>query len=90
MRELPLEEESFDAVLCLFSSIGYRGEEADRQALVEYLPVLRSGGALVVETMHRDRLSSIFQERGWDDLADDAVRLEERRFASPPASSRPI
>ena len=27
-RELPFEDESFDAVLCLFTSIGYRGEEA--------------------------------------------------------------
>jgi Methyltransferase domain len=28
-RELPFAGESFDAVLCLFSSIGYRGEEGD-------------------------------------------------------------
>ena len=79
-RELPIEDEAFDAVLCLFSSIGYRGEEGDRQVFAEYLRVLRPAGPLLIETMHRDRLMRIFQERGWEPLADDAVLLEERRF----------
>ena len=79
-RELPFEDEAFDAVLCLFSSIGYRGEEGDRQVFAEYLRVLRPAGPLLIETMHRDRLMRIFQERGWEPLADDAVLLEERRF----------
>ena len=78
-RELPFEDESYDAVLCLFSSIGYRGEEGDRQAFGEFLRVLKPGAALVIETLHRDRLMFILQERGWDPLEDDAVRLEERR-----------
>ena len=79
-RELPFEDESFDAVLCLFTSIGYRGEEGDRQAFAEYLRVLRPGGSLVIEALHRDRLMAIFQERSWEPLADDAVLLEERDF----------
>jgi SAM-dependent methyltransferase len=79
-RELPFADESFDAVLCLFTSIGYRGEEGDREAFSEYLRVLRPGGALVIETMHRDRLAVIFQERIWDPLPGDAVRLEEHVF----------
>jgi SAM-dependent methyltransferase len=79
-RELPFEDESFDAVLCLFTSIGYRGEEGDRQAFGEFLRVLRPGAALVIECLHRDRLMAIFQERSWDPLPDDAVLLEERRF----------
>ena len=79
-RDLPFEDESFDAVLCLFSSIGYRGEEGDREAFREYRRVLRSGAPLVIETMHRDRLMHIFQERSWEHLADDAVLLEERRI----------
>lgn len=79
-RELPFEDERFDAVLCLFTSIGYRGEVGDRQAFGEFLRVLKPGAALVIEALHRDRLAFIFQERSWDPLADDAVRLEERRF----------
>lgn len=79
-RELPFEDESFDAVLCLFTSIGYRGEEGDRQAFAQFLRVLRSGAPLVIETLHRDRLMAIFQQRGWDPLEDEAVLLEERDF----------
>jgi len=79
-RELPFEDESFDAVLCLFSSIGYRGEDGDRIAFGQFLRVLRPGRPLVIETLHRDRLMAIFQERDWNPLADDAVRLEERRI----------
>jgi ubiquinone/menaquinone biosynthesis C-methylase UbiE len=79
-RELPFEEESFDAVLNLFSSIGYRGEEGDRQMLGEFLRVLRPGAALIVETMHRDRLMHVYQPRGWDPLPDEALVAEERRF----------
>lgn len=80
VRELPFEDEAFDAVLCLFTSIGYRGEDGDRRAFGEYLRVLRPGASLLIETLHRDRLTTMFQERGWDPLPDDAVRLEERRF----------
>jgi SAM-dependent methyltransferase len=79
-RELPFEDERFDAVLCLFTSIGYRGEVGDREAFGEYLRVLRPGGTLLVEALHRDRLMAIFQERSWEPLEDDAVLLEERRF----------
>jgi ubiquinone/menaquinone biosynthesis C-methylase UbiE len=79
-RELPFADSSFDAVLNLFSSIGYRGEEGDRQMLGEFLRVLRPGDALVLETMDRDRLMSIFQPRGWEPLEDEALLAEERRF----------
>jgi ubiquinone/menaquinone biosynthesis C-methylase UbiE len=79
-RELPFEEESFDAVLNLFSSIGYRGEEGDLQMLSEFLRVLRRGGSLILETLHRDRLMAIFQPRTWDPLEGDALVAESRSF----------
>lgn len=79
-RELPFEDSSFDAVLNLFSSIGYRGEGGDRQMLGEFLRVLRPGAALIVETMHRDRLMHIFQPRGWDPLPGDGMVAEDRRL----------
>jgi ubiquinone/menaquinone biosynthesis C-methylase UbiE len=79
-RDLPLEDASFDAALNLFSALGYRGEEGDRQTLGELRRVLRPGGALVVETMHRDRLMSIYQRRGWNPLPDGDLLLEEREF----------
>lgn len=79
-RELPFEEATFDAALNLFSGFGYHGEAADRQAFAEYRRVLRPGGALVLETMHRDRLMSIFREQDWEELADGGLVFERRTF----------
>jgi SAM-dependent methyltransferase len=79
-RELPFAPEAFDAVLNLFSSIGYFGEEADRVVLGEFRRVLRPGGALVLELMHRDRLMSVFREREWEELPDGCAVLERRTF----------
>jgi SAM-dependent methyltransferase len=79
-RELPFEDACFDAVLNLFSSVGYRGEEGDRRMLTEFLRVLRPGASLILETMHRDRLMAIFQPRTWDPLEGDALVAEARSF----------
>jgi ubiquinone/menaquinone biosynthesis C-methylase UbiE len=78
-RELPFPDASFDAVLNLFSALGYTGEEGDAQALREFRRVLRSGGKLVIETMHRDRLMRIFQQRRWERLPTGYL-LEEGSF----------
>ena len=79
-RNLPFGDAGFDCVLNLFTSIGYHGEEGDRAALAEFRRVLRPGGALVLETMHRDRLARIFHPRRWDPLPDGALLVEEGRF----------
>ena len=81
-RELPFEDESFEVVLNLFSSLGYRGEEETRAVFAEFRRVLRPDGALVFETMHRDRLMSVFRERDWEELADGGILFEERTFDS--------
>jgi SAM-dependent methyltransferase len=80
IRELPFEDESFDAVLNLFSSIGYRGEEGDRQMFAEFLRVLRPGAPLLIETMHRDRLMFIFQPNTWEPLDGERLVAEARSF----------
>lgn len=80
-RELPFEDASFDAVLTLFSSLGYLERDEDVGVLQELHRVLRPGGALVVETAHRDgfaRFAQPFARRTWDPLPDGALYLEER------------
>jgi ubiquinone/menaquinone biosynthesis C-methylase UbiE len=79
-RELPFAAERFDAVVNLFTSFGFFGEEGDLQALREFRRVLRPGRALVLETMHRDLLMAIFREQDWEELPDGGVRLERRTF----------
>jgi ubiquinone/menaquinone biosynthesis C-methylase UbiE len=77
-RELPFEDASFDAVLNLFTSLGYLERDEDVGVLRGFGRVLRPGGALVVETMHRDRLSRLFTARTWDPLPDGSLLLQER------------
>jgi ubiquinone/menaquinone biosynthesis C-methylase UbiE len=79
-RELPFEDGSFDGALNLFSSIGYRGEQGDSEMLAEFFRVLRSGAALVIETMHRDRLMAMFLPQTWEPLDDDGLVAESHRF----------
>lgn len=79
-RELPFADGSFDGVVNLFSSLGYRGEEGDRATLAELRRVLRPVGSLVIETQHRDRIMAIFRERDWTELDGGNLRFEARRF----------
>ncbi len=79
-RELPLEDASFDCVTNLFSSLGYWGDEADRQAIREFRRVLRPGGKLVVDTMHRDALMAVYTPTTWEELPDGSLVVERRSF----------
>jgi SAM-dependent methyltransferase len=79
-RELPFPAGSFDAVVNLFSSFGFFGDQGDAQVLAEFARVIRPGGALVLETLHRDRLMAIRHEQHWEALPDGAVRLDRRAF----------
>jgi SAM-dependent methyltransferase len=79
-RELPFAEESFDAALNLFSSLGYLGDEEDTRVLAEIRRVLRPEAKLVIETLHRDRLVSHYSERDWRSLGEGRVLLEQSIF----------
>lgn len=79
-RELPFPGGSFDAVLCLFTSLGYLPRDGDVRVLSEFRRVLRAGGTLLVETMHRDRLARVFRPRDWDHDGDGGLIVRERDF----------
>jgi ubiquinone/menaquinone biosynthesis C-methylase UbiE len=79
-RELPFADASFDAAINLYTSIGFLGDEEDTQVLAEIARVLRPGGRLVIETMHRDLMIRVFQERGWRLLGAGRLLLEQRTF----------
>jgi ubiquinone/menaquinone biosynthesis C-methylase UbiE len=79
-RELPLPDESFDAALNLFSSLGYLGDEDDTRVLAEIRRVLRPGGRLVIEIMHRDVLVLRFRDTGWHMVGEGRLLLEQRTF----------
>lgn len=79
-RKLPFGEERFDAAVCLFSSLGYLGDEEDTKALAEIGRVLRPDGRLVIELFHRDLLVAAFREQEWSLLGEGRLLLEQRTF----------
>jgi ubiquinone/menaquinone biosynthesis C-methylase UbiE len=81
-RELPFPDASFDTVLNLFSSLGYLERDEDVAVLREFRRVLRPGGALVVESVHRDGLARRLERGGsrtWDPLPDGTLFLQDRQ-----------
>ena len=79
-RELPFADESFDVALNLFTSLGYLGDAEDVKALAEICRVLRPGGRLLIETMHRDLLVRQFREQDWRLAGQGRLLLEQRTF----------
>jgi ubiquinone/menaquinone biosynthesis C-methylase UbiE len=79
-RALPFADESFDAALNLFTSLGYLGDEEDVKVLAAIRRVLRPGGRLVLETMHRDRLVTDFSESDWHLMGEGRLLLEQRTW----------
>jgi ubiquinone/menaquinone biosynthesis C-methylase UbiE len=79
-RKLPFADQSFDVAACLFSSLGYLGDEGDTKVLGEIGRVLRPGGRIVIETMHRDLLVREFREQDWRLVGEGRLLLEQRTF----------
>jgi len=81
MRELPLEDGSFDAVINLFTAFGYfEDEEDDQRVLHEIVRVLRPGGSFLIDTINPPGLFGRFRGRHWDRLDDGTLILEEHEY----------
>lgn len=79
-RQLPFGDESFDAALNLFTSLGYLGDDDDTRVLSEIRRVLRPGARLVIESLHRDWLVRQSRERDWRLLGAGRLLLEQSTF----------
>jgi ubiquinone/menaquinone biosynthesis C-methylase UbiE len=79
-RELPFPDESFDAAVNLFTSLGYLGDEQDTRVLADIGRVLRPGARLVIETSHRDMLVLKWTEADWRLMGEGRLLLEQRTF----------
>jgi SAM-dependent methyltransferase len=78
MRQIPYEDE-FDAVINLFTAFGYFESDADdRRVLDGVARALRPGGGFLVDTIHPPWLYRHFEPRGWSELDDGTVFLEDR------------
>jgi ubiquinone/menaquinone biosynthesis C-methylase UbiE len=81
IRALPFRDASFDAVINVFTSLGlFLNDDDDLAALREARRVLRSGGAMLLETMHRDDVMRSYAERDAWTLPDGTQVRVRRRF----------
>lgn len=72
--------ESFDAVVNLFTSMGYWDEETDRTIFTQALNLVRPQGLLVIHTANRDFLIKNFQARDFTISEEGRVFFTERRL----------
>ena len=81
IRALPFRAGCFDAVLNVFTSLGlFLNDADDLTALREAHRVLRPGGRLLLETMHRDDVMRAYAERDEWTLPDGTEVRARRRF----------
>jgi SAM-dependent methyltransferase len=81
MRRLPFPDRSFDVVLNLATSLGlFMEDENALAALGEAARVLRPGGRILVEGMHRDDVVASFAARDRWTLPDGTEVRARRRF----------
>ena len=81
LRALPFRDASFDAVLNVFTSLGlFVDDDEDVRALAEARRLLRPGGRLLLESMHRDDVIGAYAEKDRWTLDDGTEVRVRRRF----------
>lgn len=74
-------ENSFDAVINMFTSFGYfEDQEDDYSVAANVYRSLKPGGVFLLDLMSKEILARIFRERDWHRI-DDTIILEERRVS---------
>jgi len=88
MREVPWKER-FDAVISLYSSLGYfLSDDEDLRVLRGARDALRGDGVFVLETMHRDHIVGDYATRDWWETDDGTTVWVEREFDAVDGVSR--
>lgn len=76
-RSIPCAVGSLDAVVSLFSSFGYFGDEGDRRVLQEVSRVLKPRGLLVIDLMNPTRVRAHLVPSS--EVVRGRLKIEERR-----------
>lgn len=78
-RCLPKTSTPFDAVISMWSSIGYYTDEADTSILAQCRSLSRRAGMLMIETINSEFLSKHFLPSNYTEFGD-ILLLEERKM----------
>jgi len=71
----------YDAVLNLFTSIGYfEDQDENVRALAHLRRALKPGGPLLVDVLGKETLSRVYRQKHWDELPDGTVHLADARM----------
>jgi SAM-dependent methyltransferase len=73
-------EGSFDAVVNLFTSMGFWGEETDRRIFRQARRLTKQGGIFIIHTANRDFLVRHFNSRDFTYGKDGRVVIADRRL----------
>lgn len=79
MRTIPFDHE-FDAVINIFTSFGYLGDEEDQRVLRQVAKALKPGGHFLLETVHQARIIRTSSPQSIIRYSDDLIVLEERHI----------
>jgi SAM-dependent methyltransferase len=80
-RDLPLDDASCGAVVVLFSSFGYFGDDGDQRVLREVERVLRAGGRVVLDLMNAERVQATLVPHSRAERAGWSIE-EQRRLVA--------
>lgn len=83
MRTIPFEN-TFDAIINIFTSFGYfkntDGDQGDQRVLQQVQKALKPGGFFLLETVYQPRVVRAFTPHGFTRYNDGMLVLEERRI----------
>lgn len=79
MRRIEFDAE-FDAVINMFTAFGYFEEAENRLVLERVAAALVQGGTFLMEVVNPVAVFSRFEARGWHELSDGTILLEERVY----------
>jgi len=80
MRNLPWDDDEFDAAYNVFTSFGFFDDADNREVLAELARVVKPGGRLLLDTADRDALLSDYRPESVHRLDDGDLLVETREY----------
>lgn len=80
MRKIPFKN-YFDVIVNLFTAFGYlENDKEDEKAIRQIAQALKPKGLFILDTVNKDWLIKIYQERDWQEMPNKTIVLYKRAF----------